>query len=1102
MDNPRAGAVIVLFTDVEASTEALQRLGDVEARGVWRIHFELLRKAVASHGGHEVKNLGDGLMAVFDSALNGVACSVAMQEAVSRYNRRHDENRRLQVRIGLHVGEPIREADDYFGMPVVFAKRLCECAQGGQILVSETVCDVMGGGQDIQFIDLGPSMFQGLRNRGKIYEVAWRREETPAAFALATLAEPTPFVARENELDELRRLLEEAGRSRGALVVIGGEAGIGKSRLAEELECEARQQGFLTLTGHLFEEEGAPPYSAVVEILESASRLMGPEVFRDVVGEAAAEIAKLMPELHQRLPEVPSSAAAPPEQAQRYLFDAIRDLIERGGRIQPLLLILEDIQWGADVGPQLLHHIAPWLREMSALMVCTYRDVDVDIANSLADILENLRRRRLAHWINLKRLPEAGVSAMLRARSGSEPPSALVRNIYNGTEGNPFFVEEVFRNLCDEGTLFDETGDWRSNIALEELNVPRSIRLLIGRRLKRVGAECQQALSAAAVIGRSFSFDLLMELTSLNEDALFGVIESAERAQFISPTPAGPNAQFTFSHELVRQTLLGGLTLPRRQKMHLQMAEAIERVFAPALKEHAADLAYHLCQAGVAANALVTVYYLALAGDRALETTAFEDALRLYETALSLLPKEQSRILAEILYKRGFAFRSLRRLQDAMDDWNNALELYSQLGDAEAMGRVCAEVSSQLLGSQQWMEAYQIARRGLDVLGDRVIPSRCLLLAAAGFVLSYLPNAGYDAACAPFVQALEIAEKLGDNKLVGAVLGRKGALHHMYWQGKEEAETELRGAELLRATGNIYGAVLSLSYAQIGLFRTGRFAEAAKVNKERESLASRCGAEDISWFGALNECRREAATTGDLERFEEGVKNELQSSFDSGAGWVAYDYTVLGLAQFWRGRWEEAGKNFQKGADCEIPGMSVGFCVGSLFMFTAYSGDKSRAFALFHERRNNLPVAGRPNTLDSWSLLEAAIEGLAVLDEWDEAAKLFPLAVEAVATGNLLRPSFAGLVQTSAGIAAMTARRWEESERHFETALRQAHELPYKMEQPEARRWYARMLLERKARGDREKAAKLLTEAITLYNEFGMPKHGEIAEDLLARARR
>ncbi|GAG39258.1 unnamed protein product, partial [marine sediment metagenome] len=245
--------------------------------------------------------------------------------------------------------------------------------------------------------------------------------------------------------------------------------------------------------------------------------------------------------------------------------------------------------------------------EMPLLIVGTYRDVELDVARPLARALEEFLRQRLAHDLALKRLPEAGVEAMLRALSGQQPPAMLVQAVYSETEGNPFFVEEVFHHLAAEGKLLDTEGRWRSDLSIGELEVPRGVRLVIGRRLERVSEDCRRVLTTAAVIGRGFSFELLEALGEVEVDMLLDAVDEAERAHLITSAGDGPEARFTFAHELVRQTLLSGLSLPRRQRMHLRVAEAMERVYARALEEHAADLAHHLYQAGTAADPQKTV---------------------------------------------------------------------------------------------------------------------------------------------------------------------------------------------------------------------------------------------------------------------------------------------------------------------------------------------------------------------------------------------------------------------------------------------------------------------------------------------------------------
>ena len=241
---------------------------------------------------------------------------------------------------------------------------------------------------------------------------------------------------------------------------------------------------------------------------------------------------------------------------------------------------------------------------------------------------------------------------------------------------------------------------------------------------------------------------------------------------------------------------------------------------------------------------------------------------------------------------------------------------------------------------------------------------------------------------------------------------------------------------------------------------------------------------------------RELAVTADLEGFEQRVVEQLEFARTAGVGWIAFEYSSLGRAQFWRGHWEKARDTFQKGMKSELPGATHGYCIGPLILASAYAGDKDAALTLLLAQKDLLRQG--LVTSHTMRILNAAVEGLVVLEEWDEAAKHYPLALEAVGTGNMIRVTFDGLVQSIAGISAMAGRQWDKAEEHYNIALRQAHEIPYKIEQPEVRRWYARMLIERNGPGDKEKARTLLTEAITMYREIGMPKHLEMAEELLA----
>jgi class 3 adenylate cyclase/tetratricopeptide (TPR) repeat protein len=1085
------GTVTVLFTDVEGSTDLTTRRGDEAAQEILRAQRELVREQVERHSGHEVKTLGDGFMVAFASARRAVACAVGIQRALEQHNRGQPPEQQVRVRIGLNTGEVIQEEADLFGEAVNAAARIAAKAKGGQILASEAVKVVMGRAKDVELVDRGRFRLKGFPERWRLFEVVWQEE----AAAAPALLERTPFVGRKVERAELRRFLDQAARGQGTLVMIGGEPGVGKTRLAEELAVEARQRGMLALTGHCYEMEGAPPYIPFVEMLEATARVVPREALRETLGDSAPEVARLMPELRRLFPDIAAPLEMPPEQERRYLFNSMHEFMERAGRAQPLLLTLEDLHWADDSTLLLLQHVAQRLTEMPLLIVGTYRDVELDVARPLARALEEFLRQRLAHDVALKRLPEDGVEAMLRALSGQQPPPSLVQAIYSETEGNPFFVEEVFHHLAGEGKLFDAQGRWRSDLSIGELEVPRGVRLVIGRRLERVSEDCRRVLTTAAVIGRGFSFELLETLGEMEADVLLDAVDEGERAHLITSAGDGPEARFRFAHELIRQTLLSGLSLPRRQRMHLRVTEAMEEVYARALEEHVADLAHHLYQAGSAADPQKTAHYLALAAERAFRAAAFEDALRHYESAVSLQPADNRKGRADLLFKRGLARRSLGRWEEALADWREALAAYEELGDAEAVGNVCADITIQLLWGARYVEALEISRRGLVALGEQVNADRCRLLGCAGMTLSM---AGfYTAGDGMIAQAVALAQELGDERLLGEALRYKTGQHYAYMQLREVVDTGRRAEELLRSTGDLWRLASVLWYLQWALLFLGRFEEVAEIGEELEPSASRLGHLGALLVATRVRAVRELMLTADIDSTEEFARGDLELCRSADMPWISLSYSWLGLAHFWRGRWEEALEHSQQAVKLEPPGFIAGGDWSLLFLWRAYAGDRDTALAMLEQRRDKLPRPGQPNTLGAWPMLCGVVEGLAVLAEREEAAKLYPLILEAIDTGVPTNWANGRLFQSVAGMAAAAGGQWDVAEEHYQKALRQAHDLPVVIEQPEVRRFYARMLIDRDALGDRDKAREFLTEAIATYRRIGMPKHVEMAEALL-----
>ena len=538
--------------------------------------------------------------------------------------------------------------------------------------------------------------------------------------------------------------MEQAIAGRGGIVLIRGEPGVGKTRLAQEVVLEARARGMGDQTGRCYEMEGAPPYIPFIEMMQNAMRA-DPAAFRVALGENAGEMAKILPELRRVYDDIPPPLELPPEQERMYLFNSMREFLERVSQVVPLLLVLDDLHWADDATLLLTQHVAQQQHQMRVLTIATYRDIELDVARPLARTLEWLVRQPAVHRIALKPLPEAGVEAMLQALTGQPPPAALVQAIYRETEGNPFFVEEVFQHLSEQGKLLDAEGRWRADLQVAALDVPEGVRLVISRRLERVSEECRTALTDAAVVGRDFTFDLLEKLTEGDADLLLDAIDEAERANLIvaadegaAPAAGRPaEARFRFAHELIRQTLISGLSLPRRQRLHQRVAETMEQVYGQGAEAYAADMAHHLYQAGAGADAAKTARYLVLAGDQALHGAAFAEALRDFDRAFSLQPADDQSARAGLLYKRGLALQSLNRWDEALAQWREAADAYERSGNAEAAAETFESMCYQLNWGGRQVEALEIALRGLAMLGRRDSPSRSRLIGYAGLALEH-----------------------------------------------------------------------------------------------------------------------------------------------------------------------------------------------------------------------------------------------------------------------------------------------------------------------------------------------------------------------------
>jgi class 3 adenylate cyclase/tetratricopeptide (TPR) repeat protein len=633
MTESASGLVTLLFTDLVGSTELLSRAGDEEAQRIFTAHHQLLAETVAHHGGHEVKWLGDGLMVAFSSAADALSCAIAMQQAAQR----PVGGERLDIRVGLTAGEALRDAADYFGTPVVMAKRLCDRAEGSQILCSDLVAGLLSGRPGFTFAAVGELELKGLPQPVAAYEV---RYETGATRLLGTEA---PLVGREAELARLTERLQEAGGGRGGLILVAGEPGIGKTRLAEEVAARAERRGAFVLWGRCFEGEWAPPYAPFAEALAPHIAVAAPDELRADLGTGAAPLSQLVPRLRDLLAELPDPLPVPPEEERFRLLDAMAQFLVARSRRAPVLLVIDDLQWADRSTVAMIRHLVRVAPKERILLLGAYPDLELDPTHPLSDLLGVVAREAGYEDLHLKGLDPAQVTRLLAAVGGHEVEEKVGAAWVHQTEGNPFFIHELLRHLIEEGSLYQgPDGRWTTTKPLRELGVPRRVREVVARRLARLSKAANQLLQAAAAFESTFRFDVVEGMAGLVEIDALDALDEALAARIVAP--AGPAETYAFQRTLIRQTVYNELSPSRQVRLHRRAAEALQAAADSHLSPtEAGEIAVQYHRSITLPGAERGVEPALAAADHAQITGGYDEAASFVRIALEMLPEGDER---------------------------------------------------------------------------------------------------------------------------------------------------------------------------------------------------------------------------------------------------------------------------------------------------------------------------------------------------------------------------------------------------------------------------------------------------------------------------
>jgi tetratricopeptide (TPR) repeat protein len=583
------------------------------------------------------------------------------------------------------------------------------------------------------------------------------RRENPMPWARSVAH--SPLIGRERELATLCASLADAARSEPRIVLVAGEPGIGKTRLLAEVAEQARATAWTTLYGRAYHLAGAPPYLPFIDLFRAHTRVTSNQDLRTQFGSAAPEVAVLLPELHERLPDLSAPRVLAPEYERFRLFEGVCDALEGIARASAmgLLLIFDDLHWADTPTLHLLQHLGRRAAGLPMCVMLAYRTLDADSSPAFADTLAALAREGARGPLILPPLDPQNTATLVDSCARvhvAAPVSAAIQRI---TEGNPFFVGEVVRHLLAQGRDLGEPA------AAAQVGLPELVRQTIAARLARLSPNTNELLRVAAILGDGFSLDMASRVSALSNDDALAAAEEALSAGVLR----AEGSALHFAHALIGDTVYESLSAPRRQRLHLAAARAIEQAYQTRLQPHMSALARHFRLGAQAAELNKAIWYAIQAGEAAVAVLAFEDALEHWHWALARLGEQPDSQLerGRLAMRLGTLLNNTRHApRDAVWVLEESVTCFEQAGELIQAASARTELAVALM---------EPATRDLPrtlaelVTAERVLqgqpdsPALAELYARIAAVGGFLMLPIYESLAAN-ARAIAIAERLGD----------------------------------------------------------------------------------------------------------------------------------------------------------------------------------------------------------------------------------------------------------------------------------------------------------------------------------------------------
>lgn len=900
---------------------------------------------------------------------------------------------------------------------------------------------------------------------------------TAPAASVEEVINPTgAFVGRKRELADLRRGLDDVQRGHCSLFLISGEPGIGKTALTEQFTARDAALDARVLSGRCWESGGAPAYWPWVQCLRV---LVGESDLRTLatqLGVGAADLAEIVPELRQLVPDLPRPVYADAEGQRFRLFDAVTTLLREEAHTKPIVLVLEDLHAADASSLLLLSFVARTLNEARLMIIATTRSSERAATESFAGTLAELARAQRFHDIRLGGLSRAEVADLVAAPGDVAAPEALVDRIYTRTDGHPFFVSEIVHLLAAD----------------ENLDIlPHGVRAAVSQRLTLLSEECRKLLAVASVVGREFGIDILATASGVEPGDVVDHLQDAVAISMLVAVSGAPG-RYRFAHEIVREVLYDELPALRAMTLHRRVGEALQSIYAAELNPHAAELAHHFSMAAPAGTASEAVRYATRAAESARDQLAYEESVRLFTTALQaheLQPAAESEARCDLLLALGDAQTRAGDTSSAQQTFLRAADIARQAGWADRLALAALGYGGRFVWEPDHERTHPLATLLDEALGglteDSLLRARVLarLACAAYWYWGGPLDARHRLEEAHSREAVELARRLRDPATLGWALTARflvmygpDGLDEMVTLADEivaVAEQASAWEELANGLAFRYEIHLTcgeVRQAQRDLERHTRLAEELKLPSQIWHAAAH-GTELKLLMGRYTE-----AAAG----IDQALHRGMSAHPDEAMHTAVFQRFLLFMQQ--EGPLEELRSPLEK-LEADRPDDKIYSCL--LARLDCELGQKRQAQARLNVLdRDGFGAVPRHH---QWLLAIALLaEVAAMVGKPEQMKTLF----------ELLRPHSAhiagsehiriGCVSRYLGLLAASLSRFDEAATFLQDAVEANDRIGARPWSAYSKADLARVLLARDGPGDREIAGDLLREALATYQELGM----------------